>query len=113
MQPEIYKQTTILKLVDQPADTLPLLAPQALPDGAVLAVDGEQAGAVPAHPLADKLAGHDQDLLGGDRDVLARLERGQGGGQRRRPHGRDYDQVDVRVLDRLGYRARRPVLGLA
>jgi hypothetical protein len=59
-----------------------VLAPKALPDGAVLAVDGAQFAAVALRLLSDDGASHDEHFLVGERDSLAGAE---GGDRRPRP----------------------------
>ena len=92
---------------NQTADGCLLFAPQALPDRAVLTVDRKDLGSVAPHPLTNQLPSHDQDFLGGQGDVLARVEGRQGGRQRGGTSGGHHDQVDVRVADRLGDSPRR------
>src|SRR5438270_2936586 len=82
---------------DQAPDVLALLAPQALPDGAVLTVDRPYAPGPGG--LHDQRPGHDQDLFGGQRDLLAGLQRRHGGLQRTRAGDRDHDQVAASVPD--------------
>src|SRR5439155_497699 len=86
---------------NQTPDSALLLAPQALPDRAVLAIDGKDLRAMASHPVADELSGHDQDFLGCQGDVLAGVEGRQGGRQRGGPGGGYHDHVDVRVAYRF------------
>ena len=83
------------------------LAPEALPDGTVLTVDRKDLRAVLAHPFTNQFAGHDEDFLGRERDVLAGLECGQGWGQRSAPRCGDDHQVDLGVAHRLIDRSGR------
>ena len=55
------------------------MALEALEDGAVLAVHGQDPRIVLARRGHDELAGEDEDLLGGQGEVLAGGERGEGG----------------------------------
>src|SRR5437879_5654019 len=61
---------------DETAHVRALLAPQALPDRAVLGVDG--ADAFFAGQFHDERTGHDQHLFGPERNLLARASAGAG-----------------------------------
>jgi len=50
---------------DDAPDAVRLFAPEALPDGGVLAVDGAELGAVASGFGGDELAGDDEDLFVG------------------------------------------------
>ncbi len=63
---------------DQPAHVFGPAAVEALVEGAVLAVDGQEPGAGLPRPGEHELPGHHQRLLVRERDVLARLERAVG-----------------------------------
>ena len=54
------------------ADAVILLAPEALPDGGVLAVDRAEVASAGDHGATDEVPGHDERLLVGDGDGLAR-----------------------------------------
>ena len=86
---------------NQTSDGTLLLAPQTLPDGAVLTIDGKDLRSMKSHPVTHELPRHDQDFLGCQGDVLAGVERRQGGRQRGGPGGGYHDHVDVRVAYRF------------
>ena len=69
---------------------------QALEDRVVLAVDGENTGAVRAGCRHHEMPAHDQGLLVREGDVLAGGERREGGTQRNRAGGGDEDNVRFR-----------------
>lgn len=52
---------------------------KALEDGVVLAVDGKKFGAVSVRGFEDEFAGEDENLLRGEREILAGGERGERG----------------------------------
>ena len=70
------------------------VALEALEDGVVLAVDGEELSAVFFRGGHDELAGEDEDFLRGEREVLAGGERGERGVEA--GGADDGDQHDVR-----------------
>ena len=82
---------------DQTPDVLGALAPKALPDGAVLRVDGAQAAFTGC--LHHQRTGHDQHLFGRQRDLLAGLEGQEGRRQRSRAGDGDQHQVAARIGD--------------
>ena len=73
------------------ADLAVAVAFQALEDGVVLAVHGQEVHVFPLGGLRDGLAGHDEDLLAGDGEVHATLDGGEGGGE---PGGADDGDED-------------------
>jgi hypothetical protein len=81
----------------KPVDSRDVLAPQALPDRAVLAVDGPQLATALLRRLGHDVPGHDEHFLVGEGYRLARPERRQ---RRHEPGhaGRgDDDEVDRRI----------------
>ena len=70
-------------------------AMQALVDGVVLAVDGQDRDAAAARGVHHQPAGHDQHFLVGQRDGLARLDRREDRFERRGAGGRAQDEIDV------------------
>ena len=67
-------------------------AHEALEDGAVLAIDGQQRHLVLQAEAGDEFAGHDERLLVGQGDGLARLDGADGGAQTAEAHkGRQHD----------------------
>ncbi len=82
---------------DQPANAIQTLSPQALPDGAVLGVDGPDAAG--AGSLHHQRARHHEDLFGRKRDFLLRFQRGHRRSQRPRSRDRDHHDVASRVGD--------------
>ncbi len=87
---------------DKPADGRRVLAAEALPERAVLAVDGDDPRPGRRRPGADELARHHQDLLGGGGDVGAGVEGGEGGTQRGGAADADADDVGVERGDLAG-----------
>ncbi len=82
---------------DDALDAVRLFAPEALPDGGVLAVDGAELGAVASGLGGDELAGDDQDLLVGQGHGPAGAQGGECRRQAGGAYGGDHDQVRVRV----------------
>jgi len=82
---------------NQAAHAVAALAPEALPDRAVLGVDG------PDPPLTSCLhhqrSGHDEDFLGRQRELLPRFQGGKGGRKRASAGYGDDDKVAPRVGD--------------
>jgi len=66
---------------------------EALEDGGMFAVDGEDADPVAAGFVHDDAPGHDEDFLGGDGDVLAGADGGEGGGEAGGADDGDEDDV--------------------
>ncbi len=89
---------------EQARDALQALALEALEEGAVLAVHGQDVHAALLRAPHDDLARDDERLLVRERDVLARLD----GAQRRREpgksHHRRHDHVDARMGRRVNER---------
>ena len=82
---------------------------QALEDRVVFAVDRQQPDAVGARLRHDELAGHHQDLLRGEGEILARGQRRQRGSQ---PDGADHGhehQVGLRQLRQIDQAAKSTV----
>ena len=87
-----------------------LLALQALPDGAVLAVDRQQRRAERCGRLDDQVAGHDQGFFVGERHRLAGLQGGECRAEADRAAGGDDHHVHVglgRHVDERGRRRQR------
>ena len=82
-------------------DRLALLALQALEERAVLAVNGQDGDALLLRAAHDDLAGDDERLLVGERDVLLGVERLHRRLEAGKAHHRGHDGVDVRVGRRV------------
>jgi len=89
---------------DEAAHVLALLAPQALPDGAVLGIHGPDP--MFAGGSHDQVSGHDQHLFGRQRNDLARFQRGQ----RRRQGSSAGDGDDHDIAPRVGDHLGDPVV---
>ncbi len=76
---------------DDPGHILLAAGGEGLGHGAVFAVDGQQLYPLPRHRRHHQLPGHHQGFLVGQGDILARLDRGQGGGEAgRSDNGRNH-----------------------
>ena len=85
-------------------DRLALLALQALEKGAVLAVDGQDGNALLLRAAHDDLAGDDERLLVGERDVLLGVERLHRRLEAGEAHHRGHDRVDGGIGRRIDER---------
>ena len=79
------------------ADLVAAFAPEALPDGGVLGVDGPELSAASVDGVADELSGHDDDFLVGQGDGSAALEGGEGGFEPGASGGADDEDVAVGI----------------
>ena len=104
VQLRVGPERTAARGDDQPAHVLALLAPEALPDRAVLRIDGTDTS-LPGC-LHDQRAGHHQHLFGRQRDLFARVKRGH----RRRKGPGPWDGDDRQVTS--GVRHHRLDLGV-
>ena len=86
---------------EQFLDRLALLALQALEKGTVLTVDGQNGNALLLCAAHDDLAGDDERLFVGERDVLLGVERLHRRLEAGKAHHRGHDRVDVRVGRRV------------
>ena len=107
---------------DQPFHLVGRPSVETLMDRVVLAVDRENRDPAPPGRLHDEPTGHDKHLLVGQRDRLARFDRGEHRVERRRAGGRAQHQIDVgmrgdgqqtcgtgeRPLEGPGRRCRQP-----
>ena len=80
---------------------------QALEDGIVLTVDGQQGRATGLHGLDEERAAHDQGFLVGQQYALAGLDRSQGGLQTRRADDGRHDGIHL-GMGRDGFQATLP-----
>ena len=82
---------------DDALNAIGVLAPEALPDGGVFAVDGPQLGAVALRLGGKELAGHDEHLFVGQGHGLAGAQGGEGGAKAGDAQRGRHDYVRVRV----------------
>jgi len=90
---------------DDAADAGLRVALEALEDGVVLGVDGEEFDVVLARGGHDELAGEDEDFLGSEREVFAGGDRGERGFEAGGADDRDEDDVGLgerREFDEAG-----------
>ena len=87
---------------DETADVGWGSAVEALEDGVVFAVDGEDADPAGACGCHDEAAGHDEDFLGGDGEVAAAVDGGEGGFEACGADDGDEDEVGCGGADEVG-----------
>ena len=78
------------------------MAFEALEDGVVLAIHGEQFGAVLARRGHDEFAGEDEDFLGGEREGFAGVDGGERGLEARGADDGDEDGIRFGETGELG-----------
>ena len=74
---------------------------EALPEGGVFGVDGEELAAGAPGEGDDEVAGGDEGFFVGERDVVSAIDGGEGGGQACDADDGGDDEVGVGVLDEL------------
>lgn len=87
---------------DEAADVGWGAAVEALEDGVVFTVDGEDADTAGAGGVHDETAGHDEDFLGGDGEVAAAIDGGEGGFEAGGSDDGDEDEVGFGGADEVG-----------
>lgn len=86
---------------EEAADGVAMVAFEALEDGVVLAVDGEDADAFGFGGSGDGFAGHDEDFFAGDGEVHAAFDGGEGGGEAGGADDGDEDEVGIDGVDEI------------
>jgi hypothetical protein len=86
---------------EEAADGVAVLAFEALENGVVLAIDGEEADAFGGGGGGDGFAGHDEDFFAGDGEIHAAVDGGERGGETGSADDGDEDEVSLDGVDEV------------
>ena len=86
---------------EEAANGIAVVAFEALEDGVVLAIDGEDADAFGFGGGGDGFAGHDEDFFAGDGEIHASVDGGEGGGESGGADDGNEDEVGIDGVDEI------------